>query len=50
MEVNGVESYLAGSAFADYLRDPNVLGFFSDNEINFSSNSSRILDRFLADQ
>lgn len=23
------ESYLAGSAFADYLRDPNVLGFFS---------------------
>lgn len=42
------ESYLAGSAFADYLRDPNVLGFFSDNEINFSSNSSRILDRFLA--
>ena len=31
------ESYLAGSAFADYLRDPNVLGFFSDNEINFSS-------------
>ena len=42
------DSYLAGSAFADYLRDPNVLGFFSDNEINFSSNSSRILDRFLA--
>ena len=42
------ELYLAGSAFADYLRDPNVLGFFSDNEINFSSNSSRILDRFLA--
>ena len=45
---NGCDSYLAGSAFADYLRDPNVLGFFSDNEINFSSNSSRILDRFLA--
>lgn len=41
-------SYLASSAFAPYLRDPNVLGFFSDNEINFSSNSSRILDRFLA--
>lgn len=24
----------------------NVLGFFSDNEINFSSQNSKILDRF----
>lgn len=42
------ESYLASNAFSSYLRDPNVLGFFSDNEINFSSIGSRILDRFLA--
>lgn len=42
------DSYLASSAFASYLRDPNVLGFFSDNEINFASSSSRLLDRFLS--
>src|SRR5690606_30138131 len=41
-------TYVSGSAFAPYLHDPNVLGFFSDNEINFSSLNSRILDRFLA--
>lgn len=40
------ESYVE-SALASYLNDANVLGFFSDNEINFSSNSSKILDRFL---
>lgn len=36
------------TALAPYINDKNVLGFFSDNEINFSSNNSRILDRFLA--
>lgn len=35
------------TALAPYINDPNVLGFFSDNEINFSSTNSRILDRFL---
>lgn len=30
-----------------YLNDANVLGFFSDNEINFTSNSEYILDRIL---
>ena len=28
-------------------RSPNVLGFFSDNEINFSTGGSNILDQFL---
>lgn len=36
------------SALAPYINDPNVLGFFSDNEIDFSSMNSKILDRFLA--
>jgi len=36
------------TALAPYVGDKNVLGFFSDNEINFSSMNSRILDRFLA--
>ena len=40
------KSYIR-SAMASYLNDANVLGFFSDNEINFSSQNSRILDRFL---
>ena len=31
-----------------YKDDPNILGFYSDNEIDFSSMNSRILDRFLA--
>lgn len=35
-------------ALAPYLNDPDVLGFFSDNEINFSSQNSMILQRFLA--
>lgn len=35
------------TAMAPYLGDPNVLGFFSDNEIDFSSQNSKILDRFL---
>lgn len=42
------ETYLAGNAFSAYLRDPNVLGFFSDNEINFSSQNSFLLSRLLA--
>ena len=41
------ENYIR-SALAPYLNDKNVLGFFSDNEINFSSASSKILSRFLA--
>lgn len=40
------ESYI-NTALASYLKDPNVLGFFSDNEINFSTGTSKILDRFL---
>ena len=30
-----------------FLNDPNVVGIFSDNEIDFSSMSSRLLDRVL---
>lgn len=30
-----------------YKDDPNILGFFSDNEIDFSSMTVRMLDRFL---
>ena len=41
------EAYIK-EALAPYLNDPNVLGFFSDNEINFSSQNSMILQRFLA--
>ena len=36
------------SALAQYLGDPNVVGFFSDNEIDCSSMNSRLLDRILA--
>lgn len=43
---NWCESYIRTS-LAQYLRDPNVLGFFSDNEINLSSMNSMILRRFL---
>lgn len=32
---------------APYIGDPNVIGFFSDNEIDFSSMNSRLLDRIL---
>lgn len=42
------DTYMAGEELAPYLRDPNVLGFFSDNEINLSSIGSRLLDRFMA--
>lgn len=42
------DTYLAGPDFAPYLRDAHVLGFFSDNEIDFSSLNSRLLERFLA--
>lgn len=34
-------------ALAPYKGDANVLGFFSDNEINFSTQGSNILDQFL---
>lgn len=40
------EDYIR-TELAPYLNDPNVIGFFSDNEINFSSMSSRLLDRIL---
>ncbi len=42
------ENYIR-EELAEYLNDPNVLGFFSDNEINFSSSGApaRILDRIL---
>lgn len=38
----------AATVLAQYKGDPNVLGIFSDNEINFSSMNSRILDRLLS--
>ncbi|MFQ7113575.1 hypothetical protein [Hallella bergensis] len=38
----------AAQALAPYVNNPNVLGIFSDNEINFTTLKSRILDRFLA--
>ncbi len=41
------EDYIR-EALAPYLEDPDVLGFFSDNEINFSSQNSMILQRFLS--
>ncbi|WP_456059133.1 hypothetical protein [Bacteroides clarus] len=41
------KSYVA-EVLAPYKNDANVLGFFSDNEINFSTQNSKILDRFLA--
>ncbi len=37
----------AAQVLAPYKNDPNVLGIFSDNEINFTSNADRVLDRFL---
>lgn len=40
------KSYV-NEALAPYKNDANVLGFFSDNEINFSTQNSKILDRFL---
>ena len=40
------EDYIR-TELAPYLNDPNVIGFFSDNEIDFSSMSSRLLDRIL---
>lgn len=35
------------SELRPYLNDPNVLGFYSDNEIDFTSNGTYILDRIL---
>lgn len=32
---------------APYIDDPNTIGFFSDNEIDFTSNSVKLLDRVL---
>lgn len=40
------KEYVA-EVLAPYKGDANVLGFFSDNEINFSAQGSNILDRFL---
>ncbi len=39
--------YMQSSAFTNYIGNKNVFGFFSDNEINFSSQNSKILQRFL---
>lgn len=41
------ETYIRTN-LAVYLNDRNVLGFFSDNEIDFSSGGSKILSRFLS--
>lgn len=39
--------YMQSSTLAPYIGDKNLFGIFSDNEINFSSQSSKILQRFL---
>ena len=41
------EEYMRSSAFKPYVGDPNTFGFFSDNEIDFSSQNSSLLRRFL---
>ena len=41
------KEYMESSAFEPYINDKNTFGFFSDNEINFSSLSSNVLQRFL---
>ena len=42
------KEYVRSSAFDPYRDDPNCLGFFSDNEIIFNSNSIVLLKVFLA--
>ena len=39
--------YVQSSAFTPYLNNKFVMGFFSDNELDFSSMNEKILDRFL---
>ena len=39
--------YMQSSAFSKYCNNKNVFGFFSDNEINFSSQNTKILQAFL---
>ena len=43
------KTYLAGKEFEPYRNNQNVLGFYSDNEINFSANAStgKLLKIFL---
>ncbi|MDE5622812.1 MAG: hypothetical protein K2I59_07520, partial [Alistipes sp.] len=41
------EEYMRSSAFQPYVNDKNTFGFFSDNELDFSSQNSAILQRFL---
>lgn len=41
------KEYLNSDAFGMFRNNPDVLGFFSDNEIDFSSWGNRLLDRFL---
>jgi hypothetical protein len=40
------KNYVA-TTLKPYLKDPNTIGIYSDNEINFSTQNSRTLDRFL---
>ncbi len=41
------EEYMRSDAFKPYIGDKNTFGFFSDNELDFSSQNSKILQRFL---
>lgn len=41
------KEYLNSDAFGMFRNNPDVLGFFSDNEIDFSTWGNRLLDRFL---
>lgn len=41
------EEYMRSTAFQPYVNDKNTFGFFSDNELDFSSQNSAILQRFL---
>lgn len=43
-------NYMTGSTVGPFLRNKNVFGFYSDNEINFSSHSTKILSSLLKDR
>ena len=44
------EEYISKGGVQKFLNDPNVVGIFSDNEINFSSLSGRLLDKIIDSQ
>lgn len=41
------EEYINGKQFAPFLKDSNVLGFFSDNQINFNTRALPTIVRFI---